>query len=73
MSAHGRTYTPMAHLRPDGTVPGMPSSRPSDPGSSPMNAEPLISMQDVFHHPYADAALRGIPTGPPELPVAVAV
>ena len=27
---------------------------------------------DVFHHPYAYAALRGIPTGAPELPVAVA-
>ena len=28
---------------------------------------------DVFHHPYAYAALRRIPTGPPKLPVAVAV
>ena len=28
---------------------------------------------DVFHHPYAYAALRRISTGPPKLPVAVAV
>ena len=27
---------------------------------------------DVFHHPYAYAALRAIPTGPTELSVAVA-
>lgn len=27
---------------------------------------------DVFHHPYAYAALHGVPTGLPQLPVAVA-